>query len=719
VLLLSHPDQSRKEIVSDREVATVMRGYLQDPVDAKEVQMSLQMVRLGFRSANKPHQALALTCLVTLTLACGEDRALSTAVQGRSETAIGIDARGVSDGRLVRPEESAFARLSEQSPSSAGFYINSQGRLVIVVRDEGEDASARSTAASFLATGLISDSRARRSGILIKRGKYTFHQLSRWRDIVFDAILGSVPGVVSLDLDEEANAVTIGLDPVFAADLRTTLPRRLTTMGVDTGAVSFRVHPPLRATVRSGLLNNGLLARRSLPSTLWSDADDMIGGLQIEVYVQDRPRGPANLGICTLGIVADYGSTRGFITAAHCSKYQWLLDQFPVYQSLLPHQVGSEFADPEGWSCGFLGGNTCRNSDASFYSLDPTITSERGLIARTGSSSGPGGVLGDTVIDVSRPFFIVTDVDQENTTQGQVVQKMGRFSGWTWGTVTHTCEDHAHGDWPIYSVTICTYEANYTDHAGDSGGPVFMFPGGSQSASGDIVTLVGIHFGDLGEVGTGQSVFSKWGRIVTDFAPTPLLATRPVTLTQPSLSGSLSQGSPLLSWSTVSGASKYEVYRVAWDGAAYTTVLVTSTSASTFLDLSKPAAAYYGTTQPTGPNASFQYFVYAINQSSVSAKSSVIWYVAPSPSFQVTITGPAAVGPNNHNCSSWTTSIQGGQAPFQYTWSGLFSSSEPTVSGTVPTNGGDLSVDVIDSNGLEASSTFHITYDSNNQDYCQ
>ena len=75
-------------------------------------------------------------------------------------------------------------------------------------------------------------------------------------------------------------------------------------------------------------------------------------------------------------------------------------------------------------------------------------------------------------------------------------------------------------------------------------------------------------------------------------------------------------------------------------------------------------------------------------------------FVMSSPPFQVSVLGPATVGPNTYACSSWSAQVQGAQLPVEYSWSGLFTGSEASVSGTVPQNGGTLEVLVTDSRNV-------------------
>lgn len=89
------------------------------------------------------------------------------------------------------------------------------------------------------------------------------------------------------------------------------------------------------------------------------------------------------------------------------------------------------------------------------------------------------------------------------------------------------------------------------------------------------------------------------------------------------------------------------------------------------------------------------------------------------PSLAVSIDGPLSVGPFNYACGQWTAVVQGGQGTLTYLWTGLFTGDQLTVTGTVPTTGGDLYVEVADQNGNYGVNWITIQYDPNNTDQCQ
>jgi hypothetical protein len=222
------------------------------------------------------------------------------------------------------------------------------------------------------------------------------------------------------------------------------------------------------------------------------------------------------------------------------------------------------------------------------------------------------------------PFFIVTDVDQGYYYVGMNVQKMGRTTGWTSGAITGTCVDQQNGGLIGFYTTTCAYRASYVDQGGDSGGPVFTFPG-TTGAVGDLVALAGVHFGEV--AGTGPvSVFSKYSRIANDFGGT-LVATRPISLATPSVSGSLNFNSPRIAWPAVPGATRYQIMRGYSDGSTWTYTYLLQVTGTSFTDGSVIATQYNGTT-PLYSGMYARYEVVALGGSTeVSGTSTSVYFV--------------------------------------------------------------------------------------------
>src|SRR6476469_8752049 len=77
------------------------------------------------------------------------------------------------------------------------------------------------------------------NGFRIVHADYTFHELSDWRDLAFDNVLGTVARVHSLDLDEANNRVTLGIEATGFDETRANVTRTLVGLGVDSAALRF------------------------------------------------------------------------------------------------------------------------------------------------------------------------------------------------------------------------------------------------------------------------------------------------------------------------------------------------------------------------------------------------------------------------------------------------------------------------------------------------
>ncbi len=240
------------------------------------------------------HGSVIPALLISVALpACGDP---PTSHEARGTSAAGSRSSAFEGGR---PEEKAFADLAMRSPSSAGFFLDSLGRAVVIVRDTIDDASARLALNDLAASGRVSGSPAAIQNARIQRGQFTYQQLSTWRNIAFERILW-LEGVSSLDLDERANRVTIGLTPQSASSLRRSLPAQLIAAGIDTSAVRYRVHEPVRASIGRFPLGETVPRTRLTfaAGSLSAQWDTLVGG----IWVRTTP------GFCSLGIVADLGS---------------------------------------------------------------------------------------------------------------------------------------------------------------------------------------------------------------------------------------------------------------------------------------------------------------------------------------------------------------------------------------------------------------------------
>lgn len=522
--------------------------------------------------------------------------------------------------RSVRPDEALYAELGRGAASAAGFYLDASGTLVVLVRDESDNARARTAMRSLLSRGMLPPSLTkRRPAITIQKAKYSFGELATWRDSLGDQ-LSHIPGVTSLDLDEVQNRVTIGVDPAQQTAATSAVRQLTRSLAIDTSAIAFRVHGYLKP--RSGAM---AAASTMFSTTIYEHTDTLVGGIIVRTSSASGLPG-GGPGDCTMGFVADRNGVRSFVTATHCTAVWGGGPDGTVMSQWAVRQVGTETVDPNKSQCGLW--DWCRNSDAALFALNGGIPSHRGLIARTSSRNAGyhNGGSGSRNVDPNRPYFFVTATS--GAVSGQVVEKMGHVSGWTWGVITNTCVDHFFNQGGLVDyVTKCSLEANINHISGDSGGPLFSWDYGSEE-----VALMGTL---VGATNTQNGIFSPYSRIVADLGGT-IVATAPYTLSAPSpISGSLGGGLATISWSAVAGATKYSIYKqyyeiVGYDPEWWTPIyelreVFVGTVTSTSFQFSAGYSSYGG----VGGHA-YQdgdtFWVYALSNSKISPNSQTVLF---------------------------------------------------------------------------------------------
>jgi len=192
---------------------------------------------------------------------------------------------------------------------------------------------------------------------------------------------------------------------------------------------------------------------------------------------------------------------------------------------------------------------------------------------------------------------------------------MGWRTGWTSGYIDDTCRD----GWDRDHVFKCQYAASYWLDGGDSGSPVFQ----RDPVTGDAI-LAGLTSSRVG----GVSLFSPWWRISDEFDG-GIDPTRGYALSTPGLSGSLDGTSPVVSWSAISVATEYHLYREWYrystgESGGMSELGVVSSPAR---DAEMSVTAYTGTTIP-GPHTPgyVAYYLIARNNTDRSQLSSVRYF---------------------------------------------------------------------------------------------
>ena len=277
------------------------------------------------------------------------------------------------------------------------------------------------------------------------QGQYTYQQLDPWfRAVSLEALAHA--GVVFVDLDEATNRVFVGVENAAGAGA---VQRVVARLGVPAGAVTIQETEPIHYV-----------------ETLRDKVRPLVGGLQIRF---------SNF-LCSLSYNAVRAGVEGFVTASHCSDVQGSVDGTLYYQPLnqVPGEfIGTEIADPAFFRNrdGCPRGRLCRFSDANFSDRDDAVTARLGGIAKTTAVNNGS-------LEIAGEFKIISEAA---SSVGQTLNKVGRTTGWTQGTVTRTCVNTGVSGTRI--VLLCQGFVENTVQivgGGDSGSNVFAITGGDN-----------------------------------------------------------------------------------------------------------------------------------------------------------------------------------------------------------------------------------------------
>lgn len=376
-----------------------------------------------------------------------------------------FDLQEASSGKVVTIDDRLAAL---DAPGFAGLYYDESGQLVVRSVDPNIDRSMLTDRLNqFQAEARISLA----ADFRIESADYTFADLVRWRRQVFDLL--NLPEVHSLDVDEVANRVAVGLVP--GAD-RVGVAQEVERLGVPAAAVVLQDLEP-----------------SSLNQTIRQKVRDTVGGLMIENKYH----------ACTMGFNAFWGADRVFITASHCTNGQGGVQGDKYYQpycdppecnnmrgpSVPPgNVVGVELADPE-WTMWCDGELFCRYSDSAIIDYYRGVGSDLGEIARTTG-------VGSLTISTTTPRWHI--IGEQALLVNQNAHHVGAMKGYRYGPVTKTCE-HVTIDDHKY---LCSIRYTAISDGGDSGAPVFRVVSSSN------VKLVGVLYGGNATTTLASSISS-------------------------------------------------------------------------------------------------------------------------------------------------------------------------------------------------------------------
>ncbi len=382
---------------------------------------------------------------------------------------------GVRSTTLTRspsqlPEEETLdeqlARVAEHIPGFGGIFLDERGRLTVsLVEGEVTTQSVRELGARIATLLSWEDPRLRAGAIRLVPARYSFLQLKQWHDLLSPQIF-ELEGVVLTDIDEVRNRLRVGVES------------------------AERVPEVLEALQQLGIPREVVLLEEVEPifpmAALRDQVRPLVGGLQINF--------PGFL--CTLGFNAVRSGIAGFVTASHCTEIQGGVENTPYWQPREASDtfIGTEIVDPlYRWFLGCPRGRVCRYSDSAFAQLASGVSSSLGYLAQT---EGLGS------LTISGSFRITAEATRR--LRGEILNKVGRTTGWSQGPITNTCVNV--GVTGTRIVLLCQDFVQATVGAGDSGSPVFRLVNGNGS-----VVLYGVLWG--GNSSGTNFVYSPIGNI--------------------------------------------------------------------------------------------------------------------------------------------------------------------------------------------------------------
>lgn len=385
-------------------------------------------------------------CAVVLS-ACSDGVTTPRPEDAEPASALSADA-GAPVSAPRNPDE-LFAQLGRSIPGGFGgmYFDTSSTDLVVYLQ---RPAEGREAIASLRQA--FPDPRISTVGIVVQEGRYEWRQLQQWRQHV-DRLL-ALSGVRLTSIDERLNRLRVGVaNSDVAARVRVELERA----GVPQEAVVIDEVP---------------LARPAL--TLRDEAPAVDGGYQID-------NGNRVGALCTVGFNIAYGGYYGFMTAAHCTRTVGVIDSDPFYQATVGagFHVGTETVDPPvfgygevrgDWAC--PPGGRCRLSDVAI-ARHATNRFNFPYLAQTTFRGVFPTDTGSITVDPNYPRQKIV-AQTQSPMVGETLEKIGRTTGWTSGTVSETCAhvrtEYSDGSWLLL---MCQGIVDARAEGGDSGSPVF------------------------------------------------------------------------------------------------------------------------------------------------------------------------------------------------------------------------------------------------------
>jgi hypothetical protein len=450
-----------------------------------------------------------------------------------------------------RPDEIPSSRIARRIPGFGGMSTDNTGALVVYLTNPGNSAAAAAVRAA-VAERLEEHSRHfSEQGLTprleIRQGRFTFAQLRRLRDRLNDDILRT-PGVLFTDVDELANRFVVGIDASQAAAAQAAVRKLAASRGGgDPDALEFEVRYIEMCLERTCQEPKPILPPPSYaiepnigPSDMRALMDTMPGGAQV---TSQRKIGEGTMGFvlyhCAQADVTEMYANQcrdWYVVTSHQTFTRAAVDGDPFFHPNTYYgspQIGVEAIDTRYHEYPFpvnVDGDpslsktcqpnegyrslVCRRSDMALIKpMTGSVKPKRGFLLRPLNRIMDKNLYSQQHtfgVNPNSPYMRISGEGIANV--GYTVDKLGVTTGWRVGRVTRTCVDIGrYGDTNWVYVLRCQTELDIHGEGGDSGGPVFVYNIGENTAR-----LLGLYHGGSAVGGTNYKYYSPLNNIRND-----------------------------------------------------------------------------------------------------------------------------------------------------------------------------------------------------------
>jgi hypothetical protein len=397
--------------------------------------------------------------LVLTTILAGACSNEDTVVDPRSQGNVALRHAPLSS----LGEDQPFVEIATEVPTFGGFWYNkaNQNQIVVAVTDLKDFSRVVALIPKYIGAHQPT------AGYVAMKVGRSFADLARFRASLRSHVFAR-SGVVSLGVKESANRVEIGISTLSAEAEVRGVARALQIPDEAVVVVNVPVPRDASHTLQQQHPSAAIEGGWAIGHTATNPGEE-----------------------CTLGFPAIRTSNGSnvFVTNSHCTPTDHGFDGVTIKQPYGGSAIGTEILDPAAWVClSFI--SHCRHSDAALILASRPL--QFGRIARTTERTGFDITGGALTINHTNPTLTITGRNN-HVYENEILDKVGRTTGWTYGAVEDTCTDYDFNGW----VKLCSDRVDFAVQGGDSGSPVFYWnPDGSAELRGIVFGYEGFFYND-------------------------------------------------------------------------------------------------------------------------------------------------------------------------------------------------------------------------------